>query len=83
MGGCGSTTRPLSSRAGVFDGSDTPTRTIMLHVTRLMQLPAATQVVAPHFFSFGGTLETARWMKQVGSGNFEIDVEAGKFRIGN
>jgi methylenetetrahydrofolate reductase (NADPH) len=69
--------RKLSASSGIANLAISPDQ----HVMRLVQLPAATQVVAPHFFSFGGTLETARWIKRVGSGNFDIDVKAGKFRI--
>jgi methylenetetrahydrofolate reductase (NADPH) len=51
------------------------------HVMRLMQLPATTRVTAPHFFSFGGVLETARWMHQVASGRFSIDPGELKFTV--
>jgi methylenetetrahydrofolate reductase (NADPH) len=51
------------------------------HVLRLVQLPATTRVVAPHFFSFGGALDTARWIKQVSAGAFEIDATARRFQV--
>jgi len=51
------------------------------HVLRLVQLPATTRVVAPHFFSFGGTLATARWIKQVAAGAFEIDASGRRFQV--
>jgi methylenetetrahydrofolate reductase (NADPH) len=53
------------------------------HVMRLMQLPATSPIVAPHFFSFGGALDTARWISQVAAGAFEIDATAQTFRIEN
>ncbi len=37
--------------------------------------------LAPHFYSFGGVAETARWINRVAAGAFEMDVEAGKFRV--
>jgi len=47
----------------------------------LMELPAATQVVAPHFFSFGAALATARWIEQVRLGEFQLDLSAQKFAV--
>jgi methylenetetrahydrofolate reductase (NADPH) len=43
--------------------------------------PASAQVIAPHFFAFGGALETARWMRKIAAGEFDIDVAAGRFAI--
>jgi methylenetetrahydrofolate reductase (NADPH) len=51
------------------------------HVMRLMQLPVTTQVVAPHFFAFGGALETARWIQRVAAGEFELDMKADRFKV--
>jgi hypothetical protein len=48
---------------------------------RLMQLPGATRVIAPHFFSFGGALETAEWIGQVASGRFAIDSAGIRFLV--
>jgi len=33
------------------------------------------------FFAFGGALETARWMRQVAAGAFDIDAKAARFVI--
>jgi methylenetetrahydrofolate reductase (NADPH) len=54
------------------------------HLLRLLAtpLPAGLRMVAPHFFAFGGCLQTARWMKQVAAGGFEIDSQAGRFNCG-
>jgi methylenetetrahydrofolate reductase (NADPH) len=51
------------------------------HVMRLMQLPSSTRVVAPHFFSFGGVIETAHWINRVASGDFAIDAAETSFLI--
>jgi methylenetetrahydrofolate reductase (NADPH) len=67
----------LSAASGVTELAISPDR----HVMHLMELPAATQVVAPHFFSFGAALETARWMHQVSLGKFELDLGAHKFAV--
>jgi hypothetical protein len=37
------------------------------------------QLVAPHFFAFGGTLKTAQWLRQLIDGEF--DVDAGRNRL--
>jgi methylenetetrahydrofolate reductase (NADH) len=51
------------------------------HVMSLMKRPSSTHVVSPHFYTFGGVLETARWINRVGSGHFDIDFDSGTFRI--
>jgi hypothetical protein len=47
----------------------------------LLGTPVSAQIVAPHFFAFGGALETARWMQKIASGAFEIDPIAGRFAL--
>jgi methylenetetrahydrofolate reductase (NADPH) len=51
------------------------------HLLRLLATaaPAGVRIVAPHFFAFGGCLATARWIKQVAAGRFDIDFQAGRF----
>jgi methylenetetrahydrofolate reductase (NADPH) len=53
------------------------------HLLRLVSMAASPslQIVAPHFFGFGGSLETARWISQVAAGRFQIDEKAGRFRM--
>jgi methylenetetrahydrofolate reductase (NADPH) len=51
------------------------------HLQALLGTPVSAQVVAPHFFAFGGALETARWMRKIAAGEFEIDPDAGRFRV--
>ena len=69
--------RNLSGLSGIADLATTPEQ----HVMRLMQLPGSTRIVAPHFFCFGGALETAEWISQVVSGHFAIDPAEGKFLV--
>lgn len=69
--------RNLSAVGSVAELATTPDQ----HVMRLMQLPPTTHVVAPHFFSFGGALETARWIARITAGAFELDVKSGKIRV--
>jgi methylenetetrahydrofolate reductase (NADPH) len=67
----------LSAAASITELAISPDK----HVMHLMDLPAATQVVAPHFFSFGDALRTARWIQQVGHRKFNIDLSAQRFTV--
>jgi methylenetetrahydrofolate reductase (NADPH) len=69
--------RNLSALSGIADIATTPEQ----HLMRLMQLPSSTRVVAPHFFSFGGAVETARWIDRVAAGDFVIDSAEAGFRV--
>jgi methylenetetrahydrofolate reductase (NADPH) len=69
--------RNLSAVSGVAELATTPEQ----HVMRLMQLPSATRVIAPHFFCFGGVLETAQWISRVVAGHFTIDAAAATFLV--
>lgn len=69
--------RNLSGLSGIAELATTPEQ----HVMRLMQLPSSTRVCAPHFFCFGGVLETARWISQVVAGQFVIDPAEVKFQV--
>jgi hypothetical protein len=49
----------------------------------LVAAPVSAQIVAPHFFAFGGALETARWMQKIAAGAFDIDASERQFRLRN
>lgn len=51
------------------------------HVMHLMELPSSAHIIAPHFFAFGGVLETARWIQQVADGRFSLDVLGRRFTV--
>jgi methylenetetrahydrofolate reductase (NADPH) len=51
------------------------------HLLALTATPMSPQFVAPHFFAFGGAVETGRWIQKIAAGAFDIDTEAGKFRL--
>jgi hypothetical protein len=51
------------------------------HVLALLTSPRSAQITAPHFFAFGGALETARWMRKIAAGAFDIDAAAAQFRL--
>ena len=38
-------------------------------------------IVGVHFYSFGGALETARWLRAVADGGFEVDAQADAFTL--
>jgi methylenetetrahydrofolate reductase (NADPH) len=69
--------RNLSAVSGIAELATTPEQ----HVMRLMQLPASTRVIAPHFFCFGGVLETAQWIDRVVAGRFAIDPAQARFLV--
>jgi methylenetetrahydrofolate reductase (NADPH) len=70
--------RNLSAVGSVAELATTPEQ----HVMRLMRLPDSTRVAAPHFFCFGGVLETAHWLRRVVAGEFEIEPAQDTFRVG-
>jgi hypothetical protein len=66
------------SAAGRSSGlAVSPDQHLLAHLTTA----ASAQVIAPHFFAFGGALETARWMQKIAAGAFDIDAPAGHFRL--
>jgi methylenetetrahydrofolate reductase (NADPH) len=69
--------RNLSAVSGVAELATTPEQ----HIMRLMRLPMETRVIAPHFFCFGGVLETARWISQVVAGHFTVDSAETKLSV--
>jgi hypothetical protein len=70
----------MHNLSGVNDNAELATSPEQ-HVLRLMQLPGTRRVLAPHFFCFGGVLETARWINQIVLGRFSIDKSELKFSV--
>jgi methylenetetrahydrofolate reductase (NADPH) len=54
---------------------------MLLGVFRAKQADPVSRIFAPHFFAFGGVLETARWLQAVIDGSFELDSAARGFSI--
>jgi len=69
--------RNLSAAGSVAELAITPDQ----HLLELLGEPAPSQIVAPHFFAFGGAIETAHWMRQVAAGAFDVDLSAARFRL--
>ncbi|HME40271.1 MAG TPA: hypothetical protein VKG63_15050 [Steroidobacteraceae bacterium] len=51
------------------------------HLLALLAAPVSAQIVAPHFFAFGGAVETARWMQEMAAGAFDIEVQSGRLTL--
>jgi methylenetetrahydrofolate reductase (NADPH) len=48
-------------------------------IIRGMTSDPASRIVKPHFFCFGGLIETVGWISAVREGQFELQAEAGSF----
>ena len=56
---------------------------MLLAVYRAKQANPDSRIFAPHFFAFGGVLETARWLRAIIDGSFELDKAERGFSIVN
>jgi methylenetetrahydrofolate reductase (NADH) len=54
---------------------------MLIGVYRAKQATPDSAIFAPHFFAFGGVLETARWLRAVIEGSFELDSAERGFSI--
>lgn len=54
---------------------------MVLGVLRAKQQNPVSRIFAPHFFAFGGAVETARWLRAVIEGAFELDTAQRGFTI--
>jgi|SRR5450432_172485 len=79
--GIGASTRALMGNIGTAARRLRLAMTPDQHLLALSAAPPSEQVVAPHFFAFGGALETARWMRKVAAGAFDIDEKAARLKI--
>lgn len=50
---------------------------MLLQIARSREDVLARRIVQPHFFSFGGVLQTAQWLQAIRAGRFEIDADSG------
>jgi methylenetetrahydrofolate reductase (NADPH) len=51
------------------------------HLIEILSGEQRSRIVAPHFFTFGGCTDTARWIQQVAEGQFDIDSQTGKLTL--
>lgn len=54
---------------------------ILLHVALDRASYAGSHLVQPHFYAFGGVLATARWLRAVLHGAFDLEADGTKFSI--
>lgn len=54
---------------------------MLIGVYRAKQANPDSRIFAPHFFAFGGVLETARWLRAVIEGSFELDSAERGFSV--
>jgi methylenetetrahydrofolate reductase (NADPH) len=54
---------------------------MVIGVYRAKQANPNSRIFAPHFFAFGGVLETSRWLRAVIEGHFELDSAERGFSI--
>lgn len=79
--GIGASLRVLTRNLGAAAHSSGLATSPDQHLLALLRAPVSAQIVAPHFFAFGGALETARWMGKIAAGAFDIDADAARFKI--
>jgi methylenetetrahydrofolate reductase (NADPH) len=54
---------------------------MLIGVLRAKQANPVSRIFAPHFFAFGGVLETARWLRAVIAGSFRLNSAQRGFSI--
>ncbi|MEP6546603.1 MAG: methylenetetrahydrofolate reductase [Gammaproteobacteria bacterium] len=79
--GIGTSTRVLMRTLNAATHSGVWAITPDQHLLRMAEAPLPPQILGPHFFAFGGALETARWMRKIAAGAFSIDAQSGRLRI--
>jgi methylenetetrahydrofolate reductase (NADPH) len=79
--GIGTSLRTLTRNLGAAARSRELATSPDQHLLGLMRAQVSAQIIAPHFFAFGGALETARWMQKIAAGAFDIDAKAGYFKL--
>ena len=65
----------LSAVGNVSQLATTPEQQL-LALARALDAGTSPQLVAPHFFVFGGVLKTAQWLRRLVDGDFDIDDDS-------
>jgi methylenetetrahydrofolate reductase (NADPH) len=47
----------------------------LLALAQALEDSSSTQLVAPHFFAFGGVQKTAHWMRALAGGQFDVGAD--------
>ena len=84
--GIGASLRGVRRNAGAFKGLAGMTSTPEEMLTNLVRLAATNEglsIMKPHFFCFGGSLDTARWLRKIVDGAFDLNDECSRFAVRN
>lgn len=76
----GSLMRNTSAMSNLARMATTPDEMITGIIRGAVASPASS-IVKPHFFCFGGLIETVSWIRTVRTGKFELQAEAGPFAL--
>jgi len=79
--GIGAALRTAARKAGAAAQAAERAMSPDRHLLTLLRTPVPAQIVAPHFFAFGGALRTAQWMRSIAAGDFDIDAGAGRLVV--
>jgi methylenetetrahydrofolate reductase (NADPH) len=82
--GIGASLNALKSNLGAVASAKslvTSADEMLFRIVQAREGALVERIVKPHFFAFGGLLETARWLDALRAGRFDIDEPAGKLVI--
>lgn len=54
---------------------------MLVQIVREREGALARRIVQPHFFSFGGVLQTVRWLEAIRAGHFDIEAGSGMLAV--
>jgi methylenetetrahydrofolate reductase (NADPH) len=74
----GSLMKNMSALGNVLRPATTPDE-MLAGIVRGCATNASARIVRPHFYAFGGVMATARWLRAVVDGSFELQPDSDKF----
>ena len=72
--------RSTSALAGLVRVTSAPDE-MLIGLVRGQEATTATAIVKPHFYCFGGSIETARWLKSVRERSFALNDDGTRFTM--
>ncbi|HEY2402867.1 MAG TPA: hypothetical protein VGI23_21120 [Steroidobacteraceae bacterium] len=72
--------RNLSAASNLVQLATSPDE-MVIGLVRGRAMHRDTRLLLPHFYSLGGAVATARWIRAVLEGNFEVHPDSGKFLL--
>ena len=76
----GSLMKNMSALGGLTGFAGTPEQ-MLTGLVRARAALESTHIVQPHLYAFGGVMATARWLRAVIDGRFELDADGTKFAV--